>query len=280
MLSPRPDLPGFWTFVRMELPYRRRNCSWFTEWGWHWRNQEIETTRQVRVLLPLFFTMLAFLIIGFQVLEGRRIRKANHRSIQDQSMVSSPISADREYDFLVVHKVSRSVPQYGSSWHASLRIRGHGARLIQRSRVFRHFLGVLSDYGITWEWVTRRIINPGKLLPRSPEKVGSPTNHVEDNYPPSRSSAINLSIGATGQDLCKLRWHFVVGGQIILVHTCGLMKRIYPIIYYVSFEWVFFREEPSPKSWLRRLRLQQSVQRWWGLQLWPGTWVWRSSPVQ
>ena len=58
--------------------------------------------------------------------------------------------------------------------------------LIQRSSVF---LGVLLNYGISWERVTRRIVIPGKLLPRSLEKVGSPT---KDNLPLTWESAINL----------------------------------------------------------------------------------------
>ena len=59
--------------------------------------------------------------------------------------------------------------------------------LIQQSSVF---LGVLLDYGISWEQATRRIVIPGKLLPRSLlEKVGSPT---KDNLPLTWESAINL----------------------------------------------------------------------------------------
>ena len=126
--------------------------------------------------------------------------------------------------------------------------------LIQRSSVF---LGVLLNYGISWEWVTRRIVIPGKLLPRSLlEKVGSPT---KDNLPLTCESAINLHAIWFNHSFAKQELDWNIFQNMTLAIT---------------------REERSPKSRLWRLWLQQPLQRWWGLQLRPGRWVWRSSPAQ
>ena len=170
----------------MELPNRRSICRWFKEWGWHWRNQEIKTTRQVMVLLCSFPKDIIVLHrLPSPVRKEDQESQPSFHSGSVHGEFSNQCSQRMMIFWLSTRWVEVCMPQYGSSWHASLRVSGHGARLIQRHLVFRHFLGVLSDYGITWEWVTQRIINPGKLLPRSLEKVGSPTTHVEDNYPPS-----------------------------------------------------------------------------------------------
>ena len=91
----------------------------------------------------LFFLKIVYSVLGCQVLEGRRIRRVNHRSIQDQSMVSSPpISVHKEF-WSSTRWVEVCMPQYGSSWHTSLGVRGHGARLIQSQAEY---------FGISWEY--------------------------------------------------------------------------------------------------------------------------------
>ena len=105
--SPRPDLPGFWPVGWMELPNRRRICRWFKERGWHWRNQEIKTTRQVMVLLCSFPKDI---IVLFRLPSPVRKEDQESQPSFHSGSVHGEFSSNQcSQSILVVHKVSWSV---------------------------------------------------------------------------------------------------------------------------------------------------------------------------